>query len=46
MVLGTLTLHVLGMGAGLALARRNVWWSRLAGAGVAALGVALLTQAA
>lgn len=45
MLLATLALHATGLGLGLAL-RHTAWVSRMAGAGVAALGVTLLAQLA
>ena len=42
----TLLLHVTGMAAGWALRHANVWVPRLAGAGVAVIGVALLGRLA
>ena len=45
MLLATVALHAAGLGLGLAL-RHTAWVSRIAGAGVAALGVTLLTQLA
>lgn len=45
MLLATLALHATGLGLGLTL-RHTAWVSRMAGAGVAALGVTLLTQLA
>lgn len=45
MLLATVALHATGLGLGLAL-RHTAWVSRMAGAGVAALGVTLLTQLA
>ena len=43
MVLSTMALHACGMALGLALQKRSHWWSRLAGAGIAGLGVSLLS---
>jgi len=45
MVLSTVALHTVGMGAGLLLRRRSRWVPRVAGAGVAALGIGLLSPA-
>ncbi|MCJ7798720.1 MAG: HupE/UreJ family protein [Polaromonas sp.] len=45
MLIATVALHATGLGLGLAL-RNTAWASRMAGAGVAALGVTLLTQLA
>ena len=45
MVLSTMALHTIGIGAGLALRRHHRWLPRIAGAGVAALGLSLLTPA-
>jgi urease accessory protein len=42
MVLATASLHLGGIGLGLALRDRNVWAPRLAGLGVAAFGASLL----
>lgn len=44
-LIATIALHATGLGLGLAL-RNTAWVSRMAGAGVAALGVTLLTQLA
>lgn len=41
-MLSTAALHALGLAAGLALKRRSTWLPRLAGAGTAAYGLALL----
>lgn len=46
MLMTTVALHVAGLGLGLALRHVNAWVPRVAGAGVAALGVTLLTQLA
>ncbi|HRH16700.1 MAG TPA: HupE/UreJ family protein [Aquabacterium sp.] len=43
MVLSTMALHACGIALGLALQKRSHWWSRLAGAGLAGLGVSLLS---
>lgn len=45
MIIGTVALHLAGMGAGLALRGRSPWWTRGAGAAVALIGSALLVQA-
>ena len=45
MVIGTIALHLAGLGAGLALKEKNPWWARGAGAAVALVGSALLAQA-
>lgn len=45
MVLSTMALHTVGIGAGLALRHRSRWVPRIAGAGVAALGLGLLSPA-
>jgi urease accessory protein len=45
MLIATVALHATGLGLGLTL-RNTAWASRMAGAGVAALGVTLLTQLA
>ncbi|HEY9278809.1 MAG TPA: HupE/UreJ family protein [Eoetvoesiella sp.] len=42
-MLSTFALHLIGLTAGFTLKQRNVWLTRLAGAGIAAYGVALLT---
>lgn len=46
MLAATVLLHCAGLVAGWALRLRLVWWSRAAGAGVAAFGGALLAQMA
>ncbi|WP_421954419.1 HupE/UreJ family protein [Polaromonas sp.] len=46
MLAATVLLHATGLALGWALRRANVWVPRLAGAGVAAFGVTLLTQLA
>lgn len=43
MVLSTVALHASGIALGLALQKRSHWWSRLAGAGIAGLGISLLS---
>ena len=43
MVLSTVVLHASGIALGLALQRRNHWWSRLAGGTVAGFGISLLS---
>jgi urease accessory protein len=45
MVIATIALHLAGVGAGLALRGRSLWWSRGAGAAVAFVGSVLLVQA-
>jgi urease accessory protein len=45
MVLSTMALHTVGIGAGLLLRHRSPWVPRVAGAGVAALGAGLLSPA-
>lgn len=45
MVLSTMALHTVGIGAGLLLRQRSRWVPRIAGAGVAALGVGILSPA-
>lgn len=45
MLLGTLLLHLAGIGIGLTLNARNPWWSRVLGGGVALLGGGLLAGA-
>ncbi|MDI1261453.1 HupE/UreJ family protein [Aquabacterium sp.] len=45
MVLSTLALHAVGIAAGLALRQRSRWLPRIAGIGVATLGLGLLTPA-
>jgi len=45
MLTATVALHGAGLGLGLAL-RTRAWTTRVAGAGVAALGAALLAQLA
>jgi urease accessory protein len=45
MVMGTVALHLAGMGAGLALKEKNPWWARGAGTAVALVGSVLLAQA-
>ncbi len=45
MLLSTMALHGVGMGAGLLLRQRSVWAPRLAGVGIAAFGLGLLTPA-
>lgn len=45
MVLSTLVLHTAGIGLGLALRQRSRWLPRIAGMGVAALGLGLLSPA-
>jgi urease accessory protein len=42
MLAATATLHLAGIGAGLALARRGAWWERAAGLAVAGFGLSLL----
>ena len=42
MVLATATLHACGIAVGLALRRRNAWWTRGAGVALALFGVSLL----
>jgi len=44
MLITTVSLHVAGLGLGLALRRRSQWWPRLAGAMVTLLGGFLLLQ--
>ena len=44
MVLGTATLHLLGIGLGLQMQKRSVWLPRVAGALVALLGIGLLAS--
>ncbi|MFT6591578.1 MAG: urease accessory protein [Rhodoferax sp.] len=44
MLIATVALHLTGLGLGLALRSRNVWWPRLAGGIVALLGGGLLVQ--
>ncbi|HYP69939.1 MAG TPA: HupE/UreJ family protein, partial [Variovorax sp.] len=46
MVTATVLLHAAGIAVGWALRHANAWLPRLAGAGVLALGAALLAQAA
>ncbi|HEY3046581.1 MAG TPA: HupE/UreJ family protein [Polaromonas sp.] len=46
MLTATVLLHATGLGLGWALRRANTWIPRVAGAGVAAFGVALLAQLA
>jgi urease accessory protein len=46
MLTATVLLHAAGLGLGWALRRANTWIPRVAGAGVAAFGVALLAQLA
>jgi len=46
MLLGTAALHLAGLALGAGIARRHVWWARIAGAGVAGFGAVLLTQLA
>ncbi len=46
MLTATVLLHATGLALGWALRRANVWVPRIAGAGVAAFGVTLLTQLA
>jgi urease accessory protein len=41
MVLATALLHCLGIAVGLLLNSRNVWWQRMAGAGIALAGAGL-----
>lgn len=43
MVLSTVALHACGIALGLALQKRSHWWSRLAGTGIAGLGISLLS---
>jgi urease accessory protein len=45
MVLSTMALHTVGIGAGLVLRRHSRWVPRIAGAGVAMLGLGLLSPA-
>ncbi|MDB5800961.1 MAG: ureJ [Rhodocyclales bacterium] len=45
MVFGTMTLHIAGMLLGRFVLERNVWLPRIAGAGVALLGMGLLSGA-
>lgn len=45
-MLSTLALHAIGLASGFALKRHAAWLSRLAGAGVALYGAALLAMAA
>jgi urease accessory protein len=45
MVIGTVALHLAGMGAGLVLRGQSAWWARGAGAVVALTGSVLLVQA-
>jgi urease accessory protein len=45
MVLGTMTLHIIGMMLGRFVLERNVWLPRVAGTAVALLGVGLLSGA-
>ncbi len=45
MVLGTMTLHIIGMLLGRFVLERNVWLPRVAGTAVALLGVGLLSGA-
>lgn len=45
MVMSTMALHTVGIGAGLVLRQRSLWVPRLAGVGVAALGLGLLSPA-
>jgi urease accessory protein len=45
MLLATLALHAIGLGLGLSF-RPSTWGSRLAGTGVAALGLTLLARLA
>jgi len=45
MVVGTVALHLAGIGAGLALKGKNPWWARGAGTAVALVGSVLLAQA-
>ncbi|MFM8899226.1 MAG: HupE/UreJ family protein [Burkholderiales bacterium] len=42
MTLATLLLHGAGMGVGVLLRQKSVWWPRLLGAGIAAFGASLL----
>ncbi len=42
MVIATLLLHLGGLALGLALRGRSVWWSRAAGLGTGAVGLALM----
>ena len=44
MLLATAALHAAGLGLGLMLRRRSAWWPRVAGAGIALLGGALIAQ--
>jgi hydrogenase/urease accessory protein HupE len=44
-VIGTVVLHLTGLGAGLALRGMSPWWARGAGTVVALVGSALLVQA-
>ena len=46
MLLTTVALHATGLGLGLAMRHLNTWIPRMAGAGVAALGVTLLARLA
>lgn len=46
MLLGTVALHLAGLGLGQWVASRQVWLPRVAGAGVAAFGAALLAHVA
>jgi hydrogenase/urease accessory protein HupE len=46
MLISTVSLHVAGLGLGLALRRHSQWWPRLAGAAVTLLGGFLLLQMA
>jgi urease accessory protein len=46
MVVATALLHTAGIGLGMLLRQRSVWWPRVAGAAVALFGVALLGQLA
>ncbi|HEX5125955.1 MAG TPA: HupE/UreJ family protein [Rhodocyclaceae bacterium] len=42
MVLGTLLLHIVGLGIGHMLQQRSAWWPRALGGGVALLGIGFL----
>ena len=46
MLITTVALHAAGLGLGLAIRRASAWVPRAAGAGIATLGAALLTQLA
>lgn len=46
MILGTVSLHLIGMALGRVLATRSVWWPRALGASAASLGALMLAHLA